>query len=93
MTTFIGVDDVNLEWTGAMPAVYQSSPKVERWFCAKCGTPMAYRNERFGHETHLYAASLDDPSGVTPQKHFFWNEKLPWLHLADPLPHDTLTDV
>ncbi len=85
MTTFFGVNNAQWEWTGAEPQVYQSSAKVRRYFCGACGTPMAYFSDQFPHETHFYAASLEHPEDFAPTVHFFYGEKLPWLHIGDDL--------
>ena len=85
-TSYLGVAEDGLRWTGEAPAVYVSSPGVARLFCAACGTPMAYRSTRWPGETHLYAASLDDPTDYVPTRHVHWDEHLPWLHLDDGLP-------
>lgn len=68
------------------PAIYASSTGVKRHFCATCGTPMAYESRRWPDEIHFYATSLDDPAAFQPTEHVNWNERLPWLHLADGLP-------
>jgi GNAT superfamily N-acetyltransferase len=47
---------------------------------------MAYQSLSRTEEIDLYAASLDDPSGFRATEHVHWNERLPWLHLADGLP-------
>ena len=86
MTTFLGLRDGTWRWTGAAPAVYASSPGVARWFCPVCGSPIAYKSDRFPDETHFYACLLEDPRQVTPQEHVHWDARLPWLHLADDLP-------
>jgi hypothetical protein len=85
-TTFVGVLRQSARFTGAAPAIYASSPGVERLFCRDCGTPVAYRSDRFPDEIHFYAASLDDPTAVIPQFHVYWSERLPWIELADSLP-------
>jgi len=85
-TTFVGVAIQAARFTGASPAIYASSPGVERLFCRDCGSPVAYRSDRFPDEIHFYAASLDDPAVVTPQFHVYWSERLPWIELADSLP-------
>lgn len=85
-TTFFGVPREAFRWTGAEPAVYQSSPGVRRLFCSRCGTPMAYDADKFAHEIHFYAASLEDSSGFRPQGHVHDSERLPWIELADDLP-------
>ncbi len=85
-TTWFGVKRDACRFTGAEPGVYRSSPGVRRLFCSTCGTPMACESERWPGEIHLYAASLDDPTGFAPQFHVYVSEKLPWIELADDLP-------
>ncbi|MFC2970056.1 GFA family protein [Acidimangrovimonas pyrenivorans] len=84
-TSFLGVADGSWRWTGAAPAAYASSPGVARMFCPTCGTPMAFRSERWPDEIHFYAASLDDPAAYAATRHVHWDEHLPWVHLCDGL--------
>lgn len=37
-------------------------------------------------ELHFYAATLDDPAGFAPERHVHWDERVPWIALADGLP-------
>ncbi len=85
-TTFFGVAKDSYRFTGRSPSVYHSSPGVSRHFCANCGTPVAYESARWPDEIHFYAASLDDPAHFEPERHVHYEEKLPWIHLADDLP-------
>jgi hypothetical protein len=86
VTAFFGVPRTAYRFTGAAPAAYESSPGVRRLFCRRCGTPMAYDADRFPDEIHFYAASLSDPKNFSPQAHFHYAERLPWLELKDDLP-------
>jgi hypothetical protein len=85
-TAFYGINNENFEWTGAPPASFTSSSGVIRYHCADCGTPVAYFNEKWAHETHFYLASLQDADGIEPQFHVHWAEKLPWVKIDDDLP-------
>lgn len=85
VTAFFGVENGQWSWTGVAPAVFASTPGARRYFCATCGTPMAYAHEKFPHEMHFYAASLDDPADFTPTQHFHYDERLVWLALDDDL--------
>ena len=85
-TSYFGVADGQWLWTGAHPATFSSSHGVWRDFCATCGTPMAYRSERYPGETHFFAATLDDPSTFNPTAHVHVAERLNWVHLTDGLP-------
>jgi len=84
--SFFGVADGKWFWTKGLPATYASSPGVTRQFCATCGTPMAYRADRFTGEMHFFAATLDAPETYRPTAHVHFAEHLSWADLADTLP-------
>jgi len=65
-----------------------SSPGVRRGFCAHCGSPMSYESDERPTEIDLYIASLVDATDITIDGHSYWNERVPWLHVADDLPKD-----
>jgi len=84
-TSYFGVADGHWRWTGAEPARFASSPEVERFFCGRCGSPMAYRSTRWPGEIHFFAASLMDPSAYRPTVHVHFNEHLAWTLSDDGL--------
>ena len=87
--TFVAVPRGRFRWTGAAPAVFASSDGVSRRFCAGCGTPVAYENDRYADEIHLYLALLDaGAERPLPQRHDFWGERVGWVHLSDDLPKE-----
>ncbi len=59
--SWFGVMRSSLAWSGPRE-FHRSSPKVMRSFCGSCGAPASFETEVFLDETHLYAASLDDPN-------------------------------
>lgn len=83
--SWFGVKRQHVNWSGPQ-ATYRSSPKVMRSFCRNCGAPLSFETEIFPDETHLYAATLDDPTLYNPTAHIFWAERLPWLEVTDALP-------
>jgi hypothetical protein len=84
--TWISVARESFRFTQGEPRYYQSSPGVKRGFCAVCGSPLTYESARFPGEIHLYASSLADPTAVSPSRHVFVEEQLPWIEIADELP-------
>jgi hypothetical protein len=64
------------------PERFSSSPGVVRSFRGRCGTPLTHEGDRWPGEVHVLVGTLDHPERVTPQGHAF-EERLPWLHLAD----------
>ena len=47
---------------------------------------MTYQNVIWPDETHLYAATLNDPNQFKPQAHFHYAERLEWIEITDDLP-------
>ena len=85
-TSFFGVPRDTVEWSGT-PSVHKTSGgRVQRGFCGTCGSQMFYRNDIWPDECHLYAATLDDPSQFSPQAHYHYAERLPWVSITDDLP-------
>jgi hypothetical protein len=77
---FASLVDMRLEdfaWTRGAPAAFRSSSLAERDFCAKCGTPLGYR-EIGGSLISLTTGSFDAPSRVVPTVEVGIESKLGW---------------
>ena len=85
-TTFMGVPNGSWRWTGDKPKRYESSPGVSRYFCAICGSPVAFAAERHPDEIHFYASLLDSNEDFLPELHYHWDERVKWVTLEDKLP-------
>lgn len=85
-TSFFGVHRLSVTWSGQMVDHTTSGGRVRRQFCAACGSPMTYQNDIWPDETHLYAATLDNPEKFAPEAHFHYAERLPWIDIQDDLP-------
>jgi hypothetical protein len=86
MTTWISVPRTAFAFTRGSPRYFSSSSGVRRGFCETCGSPLTYESERWPDEVHLYAASLMRPDRVSPSRHVFVAEQVPWLEILDHLP-------
>lgn len=86
VATFVGVKVEQFRYLKGEPAFYESSPKVWRYFCGKCGSPMAYVADRFPGEVHLYIGTLENPDKFVPRGHVHVGEQLPWFEVSDDLP-------
>ena len=65
-----------VEWTREEPSYFQSSVNIERGFCRRCGTPLAYRRPG-GLE--LAIGAFDDRSDLAPQIQVNYASRLPWV--------------
>jgi hypothetical protein len=64
---------------------YPSSERLERVFCARCGTRLfAWRNN--GTAAGVALATFDDRNAFSPTEHIWVSEKIAWLKLDDGLP-------
>lgn len=88
VTSFFCVHEKNMMFVGDALQIYKASEDVERGFCKNCGAPMYYMHTSRPGEIDLYAVTLDNSETFTPQSHYHWDEKLPWLHVNDGLPRE-----
>lgn len=86
VASFLGVARDATTWRGVEPTRWTSSPNVERWFCGRCGSHVAYLSDRWPDEIHLYAATLDDQTRYAPEFHVHTAEAPAWLTPGDALP-------
>jgi hypothetical protein len=71
---------------GEEPSVFASSPGVRRYFCNRCGTPIAYETAKRSGEIDIYLNVFDEPESFLPEEHAFYSEHLPWFDTRDELP-------
>ena len=84
--TYVGVDIGQFRYLKGTPSSYQSSPGVQRYFCATCGSPMAYAGSRWPKEVHLCHGTLEDPAQWPPTGHAHIVEQIDWFEVHDDLP-------
>jgi hypothetical protein len=69
------------------PRSFSKGRGVVRTFCAECGTSIGYLDEGLEDELYVTIGFLDRPERLRPQAHAYWRMRLPWIELADDLPH------
>ena len=84
--TFTGFAEDRSAYTHGAPARYESSPRVWRSFCTRCGTPLTYESARHGAEVHVTIGAFDEPERLPPTAHVWTEEQIRWLHFRDDLP-------
>ncbi len=77
------VTALGLEWTRGKPAVYASSNKVTRGFCADCGTPLTYD---WGKDVEIAIGSMDNPALSAPVLQVNIKGKLSFVDALHKLP-------
>ena len=82
---FIEVPLKRFRWTKASPGTFQSSARVTRSFCPKCGTPLAMQ-EQDDDFIDLAAGTLDDPSDIVFTRQVGVESRLPWFKTLHELP-------
>jgi hypothetical protein len=78
---FAGVPQSDFELTRGELSSFQSSDIGERVFCAKCGTPLAYRYVD-GSRISVTIGSLDEPERMKPLAQYGAEARLSWLDEA-----------
>jgi hypothetical protein len=72
--------------THGEPRRRRSTDFGERWFCGDCGTQLVIRVDFQPDTIDFTLASLDEPGGVTPGFHIFFDQRIAWLETTDTLP-------
>lgn len=91
VATYVGVRLEQFSYLKGEPTYYESSPGVKRYFCTKCGSPMAYAGPRWPGEVHLFHGTLADPTQWPPTGHAHIAEQVPWFDVSDHLPRYAAT--
>ena len=55
-------------------------------FCPDCGTRLYHKNALRAGKVSLRAGTLDDTSGLNPEKHIWVKSKQPWVVLPEGVP-------
>ena len=85
--TWAGFEADALTITQGATEGYKSSSFAIRRFCGRCGGQLFYSYT--GDQTPplwVTVGSLDRPESLTPERHIFAADSVPWLHMADGLP-------
>lgn len=86
LAIWIGYKREQVTFAEGMLKRFSKTPSVTRFFCANCGTSIAYTDEGLENELWLTIGFMDQPEAFQPDAHGFWRFKLPWLTIADDLP-------
>jgi hypothetical protein len=86
VVAWVTVPKPALTWTGAPPRAYRSSPGARRYFCADCGSPLAFEADAEQDQIDVATASFDDSGSLAPACHVWVSSRLPWFDTADRLP-------
>ena len=83
--TYVGCTEEQAQVRGPAQS-YDSSPGVSRLFCGTCGSPIAYRGERWPGEIHFFVGLFEDAATLAPRAEVYFREALPWVDECASLP-------
>ncbi|MBO6724604.1 MAG: GFA family protein [Rhizobiaceae bacterium] len=92
VSAFVGFRTDTLVFSGTEPKAYTNGP-VTRTFCAACGSPIAYIDERLAGESWILLGAMDAPEEFKPTLHAYVREQLPYVHMPDALPRHVGSSV
>ena len=82
-SVFVSFEHAAVTVTKGEITKFNSSPGVQRGFCARCGSPLTCENELYPTEAHFHVGAFDRAFDLKPSGHLFREEQLPWVHLTD----------
>jgi hypothetical protein len=84
VSVFVALDCKAYKVTKGEIAKFDSTPgKTRRGFCVKCGSTMTCESLPGPTETHFHLGTFDEAERLQPTRHYFSEERLPWLRIAD----------
>ena len=86
VVAWLTVGEKDFAFTQGEPAVFSTSSPVTRWFCATCGSHVAYVHSGDPGSVEVATCSLDDPAAFPPTHHSWLSHDLPWVRFGDGLP-------
>lgn len=86
--TWIAVHRDHFELTAgeAQLARYASSDHGTRSFCARCGSSLFCESSHRPDDVDIALANMHGPVDREPQLHIFFDDRAPWVEVADALP-------
>ena len=88
VTTWATVPLAAFAWTLSQPSRFASSTHAGRFFCGNCGALLALHTQRAPDTIDVTVATLDQPQQHPANRHIWFTEHLPWLHLDEDLPYE-----
>ena len=86
VTVLAGFQRPGFEILSGIPIYYSSSAKVKRSFCGTCGSPLFYENDDYPDEVYISLGSFDHPENLSPDRHVWESDRIPWYEIHDELP-------
>ncbi len=87
VVTVVMFERDRVKFTKADRKIYYSSPGVGRGFCDQCGTPLTWEGKAWDRSIiEFHISTLDNPDAYVPDRHWFHEERIGWLEVADGLP-------
>jgi len=65
---------------------YRSSDHGTRSFCGTCGSSLFCESTQHPAYIDIVLANLDPTVDAPPQAHFYFDDRVPWVAIADELP-------
>jgi hypothetical protein len=83
--TWVGMAEarVQIDDPQAQLRWFASSPGAERGFCARCGSSLFFRSQRWAGELHIARANIEGETDRPPSVHVFWDTHVDWASI-DP---------
>ena len=84
VSVFVALEPKAYTVTKGAITKFDSTPgKTRRGFCARCGSTLTCESLPDITLTHFHVGAFDQAALLQPTKHYFSEERLPWLHVVD----------
>ncbi len=85
------VTAIGLTWTRGKPSHFRSSNRVQRGFCAACGTPLTFEVDG-AENVDVAIGAFDRPAEIVPVVRMGLQAKIPYVDMLGELPEIAATE-
>lgn len=86
VTAFAACSEVDVVLPEAAGLPFCLSENVTRWFCRRCGSPLAAKYTYLPEQVYIPVGLFDRADRLHPKQHAHADSALPWLKIDDSLP-------
>jgi hypothetical protein len=77
-TSYMVVSESEIDWHNPVAKVYEATPKLKKYFCAQCGTPMAHQHKGYPGYWLVFLGTCQQSATLMPSQNIYADGALSW---------------
>lgn len=89
VAAFAAFEPAKVQFAPPLGSGISVNPGVTRWFCERCGSPVAARYDYLPDMIYISLGLIDQADSLPPEMHAHSHNTLCWLNIKDDLPRES----